>query len=76
MKMAQKSKMVEAKVWLERETLEDKKSKFRSSYPTEYHVRIMIQRPGVCLVIAREFIFMKKSEQTAHYNHLKQAFGL
>lgn len=69
------SKKIQAEVFLERFTWVDKKSMFRTSEPNRYYLQIMIRTPK-SLVVAREFIFNTKAEQTQHYKHLRICFDL
>jgi hypothetical protein len=73
--MSHKSKKVDGKIYLERLTIHDKKSMFRSTEPPTYYLRI-IAEVGGNTVIVREFIFNTKKEQTQHYQALRVTFKM
>lgn len=74
--MAQRSKKVGVSLYLERVTLQDKKSMFRATQPTEYLLRVCVDKEGGGTVIVREYVFLKKAEQEAAYQALRSTFRM
>lgn len=73
--MSQRSRKVQADVWLERFTLHDKKSMFRATEPPQYRLNIMLD-VGDHKVIAREFIFDNRGAQEEHYKLLRRVLNI
>ena len=71
-----KSKSVPVKVYIERMTIKDKKSAFRTSQPDLHYVNIVSEVEGGGTVIVREFTFLDKDASVNHFNHLKNLFKI
>jgi hypothetical protein len=70
-----KSKTVDARVYIEKKSIVDKKNPmFRARYPDQHFVRIMMA-VGKSLIVAREFIFDDKVKANEHYDHLRSMLG-
>lgn len=68
--MSQRTKKVDAQLFLERMTIHDKVRRITMPQPTEYHLRICAHIGDRSLII-REFVFGSKAEQTEHYQRLR-----
>lgn len=69
----QKSKKVAAQLWIERQTIRDKVSMFRSKEPDTGYIRIMA-RYGHKEVVVREFTFTDRLAYNNHWDFLKSLF--